>query len=176
MLTHTALTKPNIAAAPAIASIASALATSAQLAARRLRQGGGSATKNAGADTGTGARASVTSGGVWATGNGSSRLSPLLAANASSVEIQTHEFWTSITSTTKRRTNQRTENTQCRYGSSCGNERLTTSKFSAPIATGSRRTPSTGAQDTSCKRIDGAHRQPRLFKDEPPKPKQEALL
>ncbi len=28
----------------------------------------------------------------------------------------------------------------------------------------------------ACKRIDDAYRQPRLFKDEPPKPKQEALL
>ncbi len=30
--------------------------------------------------------------------------------------------------------------------------------------------------DIACKRIDDAYRQPRLFKDEPPKPKQEALL
>lgn len=30
--------------------------------------------------------------------------------------------------------------------------------------------------DIACKRIDEAYRQPRLFKDEPPKPKQEALL
>jgi DNA modification methylase len=30
--------------------------------------------------------------------------------------------------------------------------------------------------EIACKRIDDAYRQPRLFKDEPPKPKQEALL
>lgn len=30
--------------------------------------------------------------------------------------------------------------------------------------------------DIACKRIDDAYKQPRLFKDEPPKPKQEALL
>jgi DNA modification methylase len=30
--------------------------------------------------------------------------------------------------------------------------------------------------DIACKRIDDAYRQPRLFKDEPPKPKQEALI
>ena len=30
--------------------------------------------------------------------------------------------------------------------------------------------------DIACKRINDAYRQPRLFKDEPPKPKQEALL
>lgn len=30
--------------------------------------------------------------------------------------------------------------------------------------------------DIACKRIDDAYRQPRLFKDEPPKPKQETLI
>lgn len=30
--------------------------------------------------------------------------------------------------------------------------------------------------DIACKRIDDAYRQPRLFKDEPPKPKQESFL
>jgi DNA modification methylase len=30
--------------------------------------------------------------------------------------------------------------------------------------------------DIACRRIDDAYRQPRLFKDEAPKPKQEALL
>ena len=176
----TAQQKQNTAAANVIASIDFAKNPPVQLAVLSRRRAGASATKNVGEVIGVGAKASATKVDVSDIGSASSHSSPSLAGIACIAAIPIRAFLTSITSTQAKKTNPPIVAIPLRFVSDCGLRKWIIFNSFARTAIASRLTRRPGVQrtlsaDIACRRIEEATKQPDMFIEPAPAPKQEAL-
>lgn len=182
-----ALRTQNTAAGIVTGSIAFARKRTVQHAAPRRRVADVSAQRSVGAAIGRGERVSATRSAGVRIGSGNLRSCRNWAASAFPAAIQICAYSTSTTLTRRLRTSQRTGNTPPASVSFYGSARWVICKSYAPTATASKHIPSIGGHktfsrlnskyfDISCRRIEEAYRQPRLFEEPAPKPVQTNLL
>ncbi len=168
-------TKPAIAAAFATGNIVSGLRRIAQRAANQRPAVNVSVTMIAAAIIGQSGSRNATRSAALDTERSSVKSSQNLVANVCDAGRTIRACLRSTTSTGRRSYVRRIVSIRHRFASSYGRRKWAISKCYAPTATASRLGKIDSA-DIACRRIEEAYRQPRLFAEPKPAPKQEALL